>query len=106
MKLQEKWTRDDYHNRRLHDWKPTPLIYPCETTEKDALHALKNAFTPLPPLKKLEAEAIENNTFIEIATPVPAGMVAFLENTAERCTSPTTKHSRQGMQGARHWVNA
>ena len=104
MKLQEKWTRDDYHNRRLHDWKPTPLIYPCETTEKDALHALKNAFTPLPPLKKLEAEAIENNTFIEIATPVPAGMVAFLENTAERCTSPTTKHSRQGMQGARHWV--
>ena len=52
----------------------------------------------------MEARAVEKKGQVQIDIPIPAGYIAFLENTAEQCTSPQTKHSREGMQGARHWV--
>ena len=52
----------------------------------------------------MEARAVEKKGQVQIDVPIPAGYIAFLENTAEQCTNPQTKHSREGMQGARHWV--
>ena len=100
-----KWELSDYKsNRRFLDWTPPPLIYPCKSVEKDALRALKAAFDPLAPYKQLETQAIERNTLVDIHLPLPDRLIAFLENTAEQCASPQTKHSSEGMQGARHWV--
>ena len=98
-----KWKTARY-NAPFHQWTPPELVYPCESSEKDALHALKNAFQPLPLYKEMEAAAIEQNTLVSIEVPLPDGQIAFLENTAEKCTSPQKKHSQEGMRGARHWV--
>lgn len=98
-----KWKASDYKSP-FQDWAPTKLVYPCSPTEKDALRALKVAFEPLPPYKQMEHLAIEQNALVSIEVPLPDGYIAFLENTAEKCTSPQTKHSREGMRGARHWV--
>ena len=100
-----KWQESDYHkDARFRKWSPPELVYPCSSTEKDALLSLKQAFEPLSPYKQMEAEAIEQNALVSIEGPVPQRQIAFLENTAEKCTSPQTKHSQAGMQGARHWV--
>ena len=100
---QSKWGTATY-KYPFSRWTPPEILYPCQPREKDALHALKNTFQPLPVYKDLEKQAIEANTLVSIEVPLPAGQIAFLENTAEKCTSPQTKHSREGMQGARHWV--
>ena len=102
-KVSIKWKASDYKSAFQH-WTPPELIYPCQPTEKDALHALKNLFQPLPPYQELEILAKEQNTQVTLDTPLADGHIAFLENTAEQCTSPETKHSQDGMQGARHWV--
>ena len=111
-----KWTAHDYLDKngkpkRLLDWKPPRLdVFAVSDTEKDALYSLKDAFQPLAPYKDntqgkgLEAHAIATGTLVEITAPVPQGYIAFLENTAERCTSPTTKHSQDGMNRAEAWV--
>ena len=111
-----KWTAHDYPNdkgepKQLLDWKPPRLdVFAVSDTEKDALHAIKDAFQPIAPYKDntqgkgLEAHAIATETLVEITAPVPQGYIAFLENTAERCTSPTTKHSQDGMNRAEAWV--
>ena len=105
-----KWKPTEYKSYnsekppKFINWRPPPLIYPCSPSEKDALNALKDVFDPLPPYEQMEAEAIEQETVVSLEIPIPEGHIAFLENTAERCTSPTTKHSQEGMQGARHWV--
>ena len=98
-----KWETARY-NAPFHQWTPPELVYPCESSEKDALHALKNAFQPLPLYKEMEAAAIKQNTLVTLDIPIPDGQIAFLENTAEKCTSPQKKHSQEGMRGARHWV--
>ena len=102
-KVSIKWKASDY-KYPFHHWTPPKLVYPCRPSEKDALHALKNFFQPLPPYQALETQAKEQNTQVTLDGPLADGHIAFLENTAERCTSPTTKHSQDGMQGARHWV--
>lgn len=108
-----KWKPTDYNSTnppKFIHWRCPPLIYPCSPSEFEALQALKQTFAPLPPYPKtaqhvgMEAEAIECNALVSIEVPLPQGQIAFLENTAEKCTHPTTKHSRKGMQGARHWV--
>ena len=58
----------------------------------------------LPLYKEMEAAAVKQNTLVSIEVPLPDGQIAFLENTAEKCTSPQTKHSQEGMQVAKHWV--
>ena len=98
-----KWKASDYNSPFQH-WTPPELLYPCEPSEKDALHALKSAFQPLPTYKAMEKSAIKPNALVSIKAPLPQRLIAFLENTAEKCTSPQTKHSQAGMQGARHWV--
>ena len=98
-----KWTANDYKNPFTH-WEPPRLLYPCTPSEKESLHALKKLFAPLEPYEELETKAVSKNTLVSLDIPLPDGHIAFLENTAERCTSPTTKHSQAGMQGARHWV--
>ena len=98
-----KWKASDYKYPFQH-WTPPELVYPCQSTEQDALHALKNLFQPLPPYQTLEPLAKEQNTQVTLDTPLADGHIAFLENTAEQCTSPETKHSQDGMQGARHWI--
>ena len=98
-----KWKTARY-NAPFHQWTPPELVYPCESSEKDALHALKNAFDPLPLYREMEVAAIKQNTVVTLDIPLPDGQIAFLENTAEKCTSPQTKHSQEGMRGARHWV--
>ena len=98
-----KWNAADYQSP-FRNWSPPELVYPCEPSEKDALHALKNVFQPLPTYKMMEKQGIEQNTLVSIEVPLPPGQIAFLENTGEKCTSPQTKHSQEGMQGARHWV--
>ena len=98
-----KWKASDYKSPFRH-WAPQKLIYPCQATEKASLHALKKLFKPLPPYQVLETQAKAQNTLVTLDTPLPDGHIAFLENTAEKCTSPTTKHSQAGMQGAKHWV--
>ena len=65
---------------------------------------MKAAFDPLAPYKELEQKAVRGNTCVEVNIPIPNGHITFLENTAEQCASPQTKHSSEGMQGARHWV--
>ena len=102
-KVSIKWKASDY-KYPFHHWTPPELIYPCRPSEKDALHALKNLFQPLPPYQELETLAKEQNTQVTLGTPLADGHIAFLENTAEQCTSPQTKHSQDGMQGARHWI--
>ena len=110
-----KWTAHDYLDKngkpkRLLDWKPTRFVFSVSDTEKDALYSLKDAFQPLAPYtdttqgEGLESNAIATESLVEIDTPVPQGYIAFLENTAERCTSPTTKHSQDGMNRAKAWV--
>ena len=112
-----KWTAHDYLDndqgkpKRLLDWKPPRLdVFAVSDTEKDALYSLKDAFQPIAPYKDntqgkgLEAHAIATEALVEITAPVPQGYIAFLENTAERCTSPTTKHSQDGMNRAEAWV--
>lgn len=102
-----KWKPTDYNPTnppKFKNWRRPALIYPCREVEQIALRNLKKAFDPLPPYKQMETQAIENNALVEIPIPVPDGYIAFLENTAEQCTSPQTKHSQAGMQGARHWV--
>lgn len=99
-----KWTGADYDNRPLDNWKPPPLVYPCSETEKTALQQLITDFAPLKPYRQLEAEARADDTLVTGAARLPEGYYAFLENTAEKCTSPQTKHSQKGMQGAQHWV--
>ena len=111
----QKWTAHDYPNdkgepKQLLDWKAPRLIFPVSDTEKDALHAIRDAFQPLSPYrdntqgKGLETHAIATESLVEIDTPIPQGYIAFLENTAEQCTSPTTKHSQAGMNRAEAWV--
>ena len=114
--FEPKWTAHDYPDdqgnpKRLLDWKPPRWDkFPVSDTEKDALHAFKDTFQPIAPYKDntlgkgLEAHAIDNETLVEIPTPIPPGYIAFLENTAEQCTSPTTKHSQAGMNRAKEWV--
>ena len=110
-----KWTAHDHPNdqgkpKQLLDWKPPRLVFAVSDIEKDALNALKDAFQPLSPYrdntqgKGLEAHAIATESLVEIDTPIPQGYIAFLENTAEQCTSPTTKHSQAGMNRAEAWV--
>ena len=111
-----KWTAHDYLDKngkpkRLLDWKPPRWDkFAVSDTEEDALHALKDAFQPVAPYKDntqgkgVEAHAIDHGSLVQIDTPIPVGYVAFLENTAERCTSPTTKHSEAGMNRAKEWV--
>jgi len=98
-----KWKPSDYRYPFQH-WTPPELLYPCESSEKAALHALKSAFQPLPPYASQENQAREQNTLVTLDIPLPDGHIAFLENTAEQCISPQTKHSQAGMQGAKHWV--
>ena len=102
-KVSIKWKASDYKSA-FHYWTPPELVYPCRPSEKDALHALKTLFQPLPPYPALELLAKEENTCVTLDTCLADGHIAFLENTAEQCTSPQTKHSQDGMQGARHWV--
>ena len=110
-----KWTADDYKisnkPRHLISWKPPTFIYPCDDTELSALSNLKKSFNPLPPyIRKsdrttgMEFNAVENDTLVDIDTPIPDGYIAFLENIAERCISPETKHSKEGRESAKHWV--
>ena len=98
-----KWQGASYKNR-LQKWTPPPFVYPCDAHEENALRRLKQAFSPLPLYSDLEKEAEAQQTTVSIEIPFPSGHIAFLENTAEQCTSPQTKHSQDGMQGARHWV--
>ena len=125
-----KWTAADYPNeegkpKRLLDWKPPRLdLFPPTDTEAHALRSLGDAFegldrytdakriisgaeTDTPEIEiiaGLEAQAINAEALVEIPTPIQPGYIAFLENTAEQCTSPTTKHSQQGMNRAKAWV--
>ena len=98
-----KWQGVSYRSP-LQKWTPPPFVYPGDAHEETALHRLKQAFSPLPLYSDLEKEAAAQQTTVSIETPLPSGHIAFLENTAEQCTSPQTKHSAEGMQGARHWV--
>ena len=103
MDNRAKWKSSDFKSP-FQNWQPPPLVNPCSDDEKEALHTLKNAFAPLPPYKVMEQHAIEQNALVKVdGIPLPTGEIAFLENTAEQCTSPQTKHSQAGMQGARHW---
>ena len=100
-----KWKAEDYgQQRQFQDWTPPKRVYPADNQEKDALRTLKHRFQPLPPYKEMETQAIEQETLVSFEIPLPTRQIAFLENTAEKCTSPQTKHSAAGMQGARHWV--
>ena len=98
-----KWKASDY-KAPFTKWTPPKLLYPCAPSEKESLYSLKKLFTPLEPYKELETKAASENALVSLDTPLPDGHIAFLENTAEKCTSPTTKHSQAGMQGAKHWV--
>ncbi len=111
----QKWTTHDYLDKngkpkRLLDWKPPRLVFAVSDTEKTALRSLKQAFQPLVAYtdttlgKGLETNTIATESLVEITAPVPQGYIAFLENTAERCTSPITKHSQAGMNSAKAWV--
>ena len=108
---QPKWTAKDYENRPLLNWKPPRLnLFPTTDTEKHTLRSLKDTFAPLLPYKDnstatgMESQAIDAVALVEIPTPIQPGYIAFLENTAERCTSPSTKHSQAGMNRAKEWV--
>ena len=91
--------------------KPPRLdLFPTTDTEADTLHALKDAFASLLPYKDnstftgMESQVIDDEALVEIPTPIPPGYIAFLENTAERCTSPDKKHKQAGMNRAKEWV--
>lgn len=99
-----KWTSKDYQGRKLIDWSPPQFRFPCADTEMSALWDIHNAVKPLPVYAAMEQQAIENDTVVSPDIPIPDGRSAFLENTAEQCTSPTTKHSKEGMSSAKHWV--
>ena len=111
-----KWTAADYPDdngkpKNLLNWKPPRLdLFPTTDTEADTLHALKDAFASLLPYKDnstftgMESQAIDDEALVEIPTPIPPGYIAFLENTAERCTSPDKKHKQAGMNRAKEWV--
>ena len=99
----DKWTDAEYRYP-FHQWTPPRLVYPVSQTERDTLHALKDTFAPMRIYPDMESRSAEVNSQVQIDVPIPAGYIAFLENTAEQCISPQTKHSREGMQGARHWV--
>ena len=110
-----KWTSADFKDRnnnpaKLINWKPPRLVYPCNSTEKELLTHLRDTFAPLPPhnnssvMQGMLTEAEANNTLVTVPVNLPDGKYAFLENTAEKCTSPETKHSREGMQSRKHWV--
>ena len=99
-----KWTAADYDNRRLIDWKPPEFVYRSHETETAVLRGLKDTFAPLPRYSEMEAEAIAENRLVSVKTEIPEPYYAFLENTTEKCTSPENKHSKSGMQGARHWA--
>ena len=99
-----KWKASDYKYPFQH-WTPPELVYPCQSTEKDALHALKNLFQPLPPYQALETQAKEENTQVTLDTPLPDGHIAFLENTAEKMYQPhnetlTRRDARRKALGA------
>ena len=98
-----KWQGVSYRSP-LQKWTPPPFVYPCDAHEEAALRRLKQAFSPLLLYSDLEKGAAAQETTVSIDIPFPSGHIAFLENTAEQCTSPQTKHSAEGMQGARHWV--
>ena len=98
-----KWQPSDF-NSPFRKWIPPERIFPCSDRELDALHALKKRFDPLPPYKDMETQAAAENRCIGIDGLPVSDAIAFLENTAEQCTSPETKHSKEGMQSARHWV--
>ena len=98
-----KWQSVSYRNP-LQKWTPPPFVYPCVAHEETALRRLKQTFSPLSLYSSLETEAAAQETTVSIEIPVPSGHIAFLENTAERCTSPQTKHSQEGMQVAKNWV--
>ena len=85
-------------------WKSPQRVYPCADTEADALRGLRDTFAPLPIYAEMEAEGLAADRLVSLEIPIPDGHIAFLENTAEKCTCPETKHSEAGMQGARHWV--
>ena len=104
QRSEPKWTGADY-DYPLQVWKPPKLVYPCHDTEKQVLRQLIDTFAPLPPYAEMEAQARVDNTLVTLDTPeAQAGYFPFLENCAEECTSPTSKHSENGMKGARHWV--
>ena len=98
-----KWQASDY-NSPFQAWRPPSLVYPCSDDEKLVLHGIKEVFDPLPPYAEMERQAIANDAPVSIEIPLTQGQIAFLENTAEKCISPQKKHSQEGMQGARHWV--
>ncbi len=99
-----KWTAADYGNRRLIDWKPPEQVYPCSYIEKASLLYLKETFTPLPRYADMKTTACASNELVSLDLPLPDGTYPFLQNTAEKCISPQTKHSEAGMKRARHWV--
>ena len=110
-----KWSADDYKTqgeyRKLAHWKAPELVYPSSEIEKTTLHALRDIFSPLPPYRRksdrkvgMEWQAMENDALVSVPVPIPIGSIVFLENTAEKCISPQTKHSGEGMQSAKHWV--
>ena len=100
-----KWQASDFKSRFQKWSRPAALIYPCDMHEADQLRALKHCFDPLPIYEDMETQAEAHNTLVALdGFPDLENRIAFLENTAERCTSPETKHSADGMQSARHWV--
>lgn len=100
-----KWKAEDYGPyHQFQDWRPPKRVYPADAHEEDALRTLKHTFQPLPPYKEMETHAIEQETLVSLEIPIPTAQIAFLENTAEKCTSPETKHSAAGMRSAKHWV--
>ena len=112
-----KWQGVSYRSRPQ-KWTPPPFVYPCDAHEENALRRIKQEFSPLPlyspsyekdfvpsePYLPMEKEAEAQQTTVSIDLPIPDGHIAFLENTVEQCTNPQTKHSAEGMRGARHWV--
>lgn len=101
-----KWKASDY-DRPFQRWKApskSSLVYPCSAAETRSLKALSKVFKPLAPYLKMEKDAAEHDDLVSLELPVTSPGIAFLENTAEQCTSPQTKHSRKGMQSARSWL--
>ena len=98
-----KFNASDY-KRPFEKWTPPKVVYPFSATEKAQLRHLKTVFDPLPLYKEMETQAAEKNQSVEIDELPVSNAIPFLENTAEKCVSPQTKHSQAGMQSARRWV--
>ena len=98
-----KWQEEDFRYP-FRQWTCPSLVYPTDATEANALRGLKSAFEPLARYPLMEQDAIAHQDLVDVEVCMPSGAYAFLENNAERCISPQTKHSQEGMQGARHWV--